>query len=57
MEIMEEMAAHQDIGYDRLYKWVQEEITKLDIDAPDISKLLRQSFVLLRQREAYFRYQ
>ena len=58
LEIMEEMAAHQEMAYDKIYKWVLNEIEiKLrdaERDASDTSKIFRQSFDILKDREAYF---
>jgi hypothetical protein len=56
MELLEEMSVHQERGFDRLYKWVQDEVKKIVQDTPDIEKILRVGVRLLGERQAYYRH-
>ena len=40
IEILEDMAKHQEAAYDRLFKWVQEQCNALTQDAPDFDGMV-----------------
>ncbi|KAK7496642.1 hypothetical protein BaRGS_00012049 [Batillaria attramentaria] len=56
LEIMEAMALQLESGYERLYRWTQNECRLLTGDSPDISPLLCQAMQALQDRPVLFKY-
>jgi hypothetical protein len=63
IEILEDMAHHQEAAFDRLFKWVQEQCQLLTQDAPDfdsgdkdVQPLLRAALRILSARPSYLKY-
>ncbi|CAF1462032.1 unnamed protein product, partial [Didymodactylos carnosus] len=56
LEIMEQMALHQESAFERLYRWVQSECRLLTNDVPDLSTLLSQAVEALKERQVLFKY-
>ena len=63
IEILEDMARHQEAAFDRLFKWVQEQCQTLTQDAPDfdsgdrdVQPLLRAALKVLSARPSYLKY-
>jgi hypothetical protein len=50
LEIMEQMALHQESAYERLYRWLQSECRLLTTESPEISTLLSEALEGLKER-------
>ncbi|UJR20606.1 hypothetical protein I4U23_023731 [Adineta vaga] len=56
LEIMEQMALHQEAAYERLYRWLQNECRLLTTESPEISTLLSEALEGLKERQVLFKY-
>lgn len=56
LEIMEEMALHQEAGYERLYRWGQQQTRSLTQDEVDVGNVLQRAMQALSERPVLFRY-
>ncbi|CAF2183081.1 unnamed protein product [Rotaria magnacalcarata] len=56
LEIMEQMALHQESAYERLYRWLQSECRLLTTESPEISKLVSEALDGLKERQVLFKY-
>nr|XP_039255878.1 conserved oligomeric Golgi complex subunit 6-like [Styela clava] len=56
LEIMEQMALHQESAYERLYRWTQTQCRGLTADSIDISEMLQKAMKYLQDRPVLFTY-
>lgn len=57
LELMDAMSKHQEVAYERLCRWVQEQCRALgDSDGSDVHPLLQTATRFLRERPILFRY-
>merc|ERR1712130_837417 len=56
LEIMEEMALHQEAGYERLYRWGQSQTRSLTQDEVEVGSVLQRAMQALSERPVLFRY-
>ncbi|CAF0848110.1 unnamed protein product [Rotaria sordida] len=56
LEIMEQMALHQESAYERLYRWLQSECRLLTTESPEISTLIGEALDGLKERQVLFKY-
>eukprot|EP01097_Dermamoeba_algensis_P008175 TRINITY_DN5330_c0_g1_i1.p1 TRINITY_DN5330_c0_g1~~TRINITY_DN5330_c0_g1_i1.p1 ORF type:complete len:578 (-),score=132.02 TRINITY_DN5330_c0_g1_i1:140-1873(-) len=56
LEIMEEMALHQQAGYDRLYRWAKNECRGLEREQPAVHQLMPLAFRALAERSVLLGY-
>ncbi|CAF1225452.1 unnamed protein product [Adineta steineri] len=56
LEIMEQMALHQESAYERLYRWLQSECRLLTAESPEISILISEALEGLKERQVLFKY-
>lgn len=56
LEIMEEMALHQEAGYERLYRWGQQQTRSLTQDEVEVGTVLQRAMQALSERPVLFRY-
>lgn len=57
LEIMEQMALHQESAYERLYRWLQSECRLLTTESPEISTLVGEALEGLKERQVLFKYE
>uniref|UniRef100_A0A8C4R155 Conserved Oligomeric Golgi complex subunit 6 C-terminal domain-containing protein n=1 Tax=Eptatretus burgeri TaxID=7764 RepID=A0A8C4R155_EPTBU len=56
LEIMEQMALHEEAAYERLYRWAQNDCRGLTRDSCDVSPLLIRALACLQPRPVLFKY-
>lgn len=56
LEIMETMALHQEVAYERLYRWIQNECRLLNAETSDCNPMLCEGFASLQDRPILFKY-
>lgn len=56
LEIMEQMAMHQEASFERLYRWAQNECRLMCNDSVEVSDFLSTAMVTLANRPILFRY-
>lgn len=56
LEIMEQMALHQEAAYERLYRWTQAQCRSLTSDSADIPELIQKGMKYLQERPVLFTY-
>uniref|UniRef100_UPI00358F324D conserved oligomeric Golgi complex subunit 6 isoform X1 n=2 Tax=Myxine glutinosa TaxID=7769 RepID=UPI00358F324D len=56
LEIMEQMALHEEAAYERLYRWAQSDCRGLTRDSCDVSPILIRALACLQPRPVLFKY-
>lgn len=54
LELMEQSSRHLNNGYQKLYRWIQNEFKTLDLENPQINAFMRKSLRTLAERPALF---
>jgi len=54
LELMDQSSRNLNIGYQKLYRWVQKEMKNLNIENPQISSLIRRALRALAERPTLF---
>ena len=55
IEIMEAMSEYQDMAYERLYRWIQNESRKFNDDYAELNPLLQFALESLRERAVLYK--
>ncbi|KAK4185275.1 oligomeric complex COG6-domain-containing protein [Podospora australis] len=54
LEIMEQASKHLNLGFQKLYKWVQKEFKTLNLENPQIGSSIRRALRVLAERPSLF---
>lgn len=54
LELMEQISKYLNVGYQKLYRWLQQEFKNFNLDNPQIGSLIRRSLRTLAERPALF---
>ena len=54
VELMEQCARHLNLGYQKLYRWIQKELKNLNLENPQINSIIRGALRALSERPALF---
>lgn len=54
LELMDQSSRHLNIGYQKLYRWIQKEFKTLNLENPQISSIIRRALRALAERPTLF---
>lgn len=54
LELMDQNSKTLNLGYQKLYKWIQKELKNLDLENPQISSIIRRALRALAERPTLF---
>ena len=54
LELMDQSSKHLNIGYQKLYRWIQKEFKTLNLESPHISSIIRRALRALAERPTLF---
>lgn len=54
LELMEQVSKYLNVGYQKLYRWLQQEFKNFNLDNPQIGSLIRRALRTLAERPALF---